>query len=138
MKHCSKCLQEKPLDQFNRRGQSHSTYCKGCNSAYLKEHYKSNKERYLLRNEERRKKLHEFVQSFKDVPCCDCNQKFPSVCMDFDHLSDKTFNVSEMAHRLLSKEIILKEIKKCQIVCANCHRIRMAERLAARLGFEPR
>lgn len=63
-------------------------------------------------------------------PCTDCGGHFPSVCMDFDHVgTDKIANVA----RLIADgpmEKILAEIAKCELVCANCHRIRTARRLS--------
>jgi hypothetical protein len=48
--------------------------------------------------------------------------------MDFDHLpgKQKKFYVSQSMQR--PKELILKEIAKCELVCANCHRNRTQER----------
>ena len=63
----------------------------------------------------------------KDVPCTDCGNTFPPCCMDFDHVrGKKTFAISLCGNR--SWKRVLKEIKKCDIVCANCHRIRTAQR----------
>jgi hypothetical protein len=44
--------------------------------------------------------------------------------MEFDHLPgfEKTNNVGNMKSR--SREAILAEIAKCEIVCGNCHRAR--------------
>ena len=47
--------------------------------------------------------------------------------MDFDHRDRKTklTNINRMInYRSYSKEKILEEIEKCDLVCANCHRIR--------------
>jgi len=65
----------------------------------------------------------ELVRSMKDKPCADCGNKFPYYIMDFDHVrGNKKGNISEMIHH--KRSIILDEIEKCDIVCANCHRIR--------------
>jgi hypothetical protein len=59
----------------------------------------------------------------KSKPCTDCGHKFPACCMDFDHVrGKKLWNVSGGGNRKWST--ILKEIAKCELVCANCHRIR--------------
>jgi hypothetical protein len=49
---------------------------------------------------------------------------FSPECMDFDHRDgeDKVATVSQMCTR--SKECLLAEIAKCDLVCANCHRTR--------------
>ena len=68
------------------------------------------------------------IDAFKTGPCVDCGQTFPPCAMDFDHVrGKKRFGVSKM--RNFSIENILEEIAKCDLVCANCHRIRTFERL---------
>jgi hypothetical protein len=46
--------------------------------------------------------------------------------MDFDHLSDKQLNVSQMV--TYSDARFQAEIAKCEMVCANCHRLRTQTR----------
>ena len=72
----------------------------------------------------RAKRGYDIISPFKDKPCMDCGGTFPLVCMDFDHRdpSTKLFNVAQGIRK--SKEAILAEIAKCDLVCANCHRIR--------------
>ena len=71
------------------------------------------------------------VNALKDVPCADCKQRFSPVCMDFDHVRGmKVAAISQiLAHRW---DRVLAEIAKCEIVCANCHRIRTLERKRAK------
>lgn len=68
------------------------------------------------------------------TPCADCGNKFPAICMDFDHLRDKVEEVSRMVADGEQWETIASEIEKCEIVCANCHRIRTSLRFAQRQG----
>lgn len=58
------------------------------------------------------------------TPCADCGRIFPPICMDFDHLRDKTEEVSRLVANGVKWEIIENEIEKCEIVCACCHRLR--------------
>lgn len=61
--------------------------------------------------------------SAKDKPCTDCHHKFPPCVMDFDHVrGKKKFGVGHLYSH--SYKDIRKEIAKCDVVCANCHRIR--------------
>lgn len=60
--------------------------------------------------------------------CVDCGIK-NHIVLDFDHLKDKKYNVSRMIHDRFSWAAIKKEIAKCEVVCANCHRIRTYIRL---------
>src|SRR5665213_2283169 len=67
-------------------------------------------------------KIRAFINEAKQAPCMDCHQTFPPCVMDFDHRdpTEKAMNVG--ACRSLKKTIA--EIEKCDLVCANCHRIR--------------
>ena len=69
---------------------------------------------------------------YAEIVCMDCgfsDPEFPE-CFDFDHVSGKKkFILSEVARRGLSIAAIVKEISKCDIVCANCHRKRTAKRM---------
>jgi hypothetical protein len=91
--------------------------------------YDNNKQVYLDRNRARYLANAERLRVIKDVPCADCGQQFPSCCMDFDHRDgvDKLGNIANVMKRWSWKRL-LTEIEKCDIVCANCHRIRTAKR----------
>jgi hypothetical protein len=79
---------------------------------------------------EYRRRLAEIKQS---RGCTDCGEKNPIV-LDFDHLFDKKYNISRMVHDGFSWKAILKEVAKCEVVCANCHRIRTHFRLTAKIS----
>jgi len=69
------------------------------------------------------------VEKLKNQPCTDCGQTFPRVCMDFDHVrGEKLGNVGTMVSHGWSRQKIMDEIAKCELVCANCHRIRTSDR----------
>lgn len=92
-------------------------------------HYRANKEVYRANADARRQTAQAFVRDSKLAPCADCHGVFPPVCMDFDHVGgDKTANVSKMARDGASIAKLVAEISKCDLVCANCHRIRTAAR----------
>lgn len=67
------------------------------------------------------------VDTLKANPCVDCGGRFPPECMDFDHAPDsvKLFDISKATCTVVK---LLAEIKKCELVCANCHRIRTKNR----------
>ena len=60
--------------------------------------------------------------------CLDCGENDPIV-LEFDHRNpdEKECNVSDMVKRGRSIKSIKKEIEKCDVVCANCHRKRTAK-----------
>lgn len=65
----------------------------------------------------------------KAVPCADCGVRYPPYVMDFDHVrGDKVDLVPRMAVRPVSLLHLLREIAKCEVVCANCHRLRTSRR----------
>ena len=61
--------------------------------------------------------------------CVDCGEPFidhPEV-FDFDHArGTKQFNIGQLFQSSWTK--LAKELKKCDLVCSNCHRIRTASR----------
>lgn len=86
-------------------------------------HYQRNKEKYLEKNRRLASRNKKFLVEYKKTHgCLDCGEKDHRV-IEFDHLRDKKFNISEMV-RCYSTEKMLEEIGKCDVVCANCHRIR--------------
>ena len=79
-----------------------------------------------MRTSYRKRKV--VTDALKDAPCSDCGGRFPPECMDFDHRpgTEKFRGVSKLARYRL--EVLLAEVEKCDLVCANCHRIRTARR----------
>lgn len=73
----------------------------------------------------------------KDAPCLDCGGRFPPECMDFDHIPERGKKVTSVARaaRRFSQKRFEEELAKCELVCANCHRIRTRERGSDRGGF---
>jgi len=59
----------------------------------------------------------------------DCGGRFHPVAMDFDHVQEKTLSVGTLVSAGFSEKRIEEEISKCELVCANCHRIRTYKRL---------
>jgi hypothetical protein len=99
-----------------------------------KEKYKSKGRQRVL---ERREAAREMVIAIKTGnPCMDCGESFHHVAMDFDHRTgeDKRAQVSHLQKHGASIDVILAEIAKCDLVCANCHRVRTYNR---HQGFEP-
>ena len=68
------------------------------------------------------------IRSYKENhPCSDCSKSYPWFVMEFDHVPErgkKTIDISCALQSRWKFERILKEIEKCDVVCANCHRIR--------------
>lgn len=60
----------------------------------------------------------------RDVPCADCGKNYPPYVMDFDHIKGtKVEGIAVLAGRG-ARAALLRELPKCELVCANCHRER--------------
>lgn len=72
------------------------------------------------------------IREAKNRPCTDCGVQYPYYVMQFDHVGDdKLFNIG--AYGPTSKRsLLLDEIAKCEIVCANCHAERSYQRMQTR------
>ena len=80
------------------------------------------------RSQKRRNELRTMLSEIKESSgCVDCGVKYPYYVLDFDHLDDKVDGIGIMI-RSHPIEEILKEVKKCEVVCANCHRERTQQR----------
>lgn len=133
-KRCSRCRKTKPAKEFawrrKEKGQRDS-HCRPCRSAYGKEHYARNRQKYIDAEARRKKartekRMRLLIDYLMEHPCVDCGESDPMV-LEFDHLEDKKFCISnQFASR--NWESILEEIEKCDVVCANCHRRRTARR----------
>lgn len=99
--------------------------------AASKRNYYDNKQVYIEKAAARKDRLYaEVIVPAKSKPCADCHHSFPPMCMDFDHgENEKKFEISSSFDRVPMAEL-LEEIEKCQVVCANCHRIRTALRFS--------
>jgi hypothetical protein len=69
----------------------------------------------------RRRRLREMALEYKGGKCVFCGYAKCSKALDFHHLGDKKFGLSERG-LTRSWEIIKAELDKCILVCANCHR----------------
>jgi hypothetical protein len=137
---CNKCGAEQPLDKYSKnspsQGKGYSGTCKKCVSKRSVAWTKSNRDKVNAYHKTVREKKKAYVNALKANPCTDCGNSFPPVCMDFDHLPqyEKSFEINQAWARKLSLNKILEEIKKCELVCSNCHRIRGEKRKNEKKG----
>lgn len=134
MKHCGRCGVTKPITEFGWRFKAkgvRQAWCKPCNQEYQRGHYKEHREEYIERSHDHHKRLSRLVSDIKtSTPCTDCGRHFDPVVMDFDHLDPavKVDSVSALIRMGVSVEKVREEIAKCEVVCANCHRMRTKNR----------
>lgn len=81
------------------------------------------------------KKLAEVQRIKLQRGCADCGYNKHPAALEFDHRPGevKSFNIGEKVGTY-SMARIMEEIAKCDVVCANCHAIRTAER-RSRVGL---
>ena len=72
-------------------------------------------------------------------PCADCGQRYPAPVMEFDHVrGEKEFHLSRNGDKGITVEQVLEEMSKCDVVCANCHRMRHWRKEQASRGAKTR
>lgn len=91
---------------------------------YNKDHYLEKKDRIIASAKKRKAELVAWLQELKKtLKCVRCGES-DWRCLDFHHRkpSQKEHGVCQMPYYGYSKTRILKEIAKCDVLCANCHR----------------
>lgn len=120
MKVCCVCNKEKPFADFYKRGENgYQAKCKDCKSKYNQKHYLDNKKQYIEKARIWSNQRTETVRELKkSVGCQVCGESEPC-CLDYHHLSDKSFGLAEARGKAWDK--VLEEINKCVVLCKNCH-----------------
>ncbi|WP_247003544.1 homing endonuclease associated repeat-containing protein [Halosolutus gelatinilyticus] len=78
------------------------------------------KAHYTTPDRERRRWVHERK---RNAGCDRCSESDPA-CLDFHHTgTEKRATIAELISDDRSKERIRAEIDRCQVLCANCHRL---------------
>lgn len=131
---CSDCKQDKPTSAFavccsRKRGRQRQ--CKECRASYDRVRYakkdKAEKTRLRKKAVTARERNRKFIADYLcEHPCGRCG--FSDIrALDFHHVAEKLSTVSRMATSCCSLDTLQSEIAKCQVLCANCHRIVTAE-----------
>lgn len=113
---------------------AHPTY----HAMYLKKYRETATGREVFRKAIRsqRKRRRSYLWSQKSRPCMDCGGTFPAEAMDFDHVEEKSFSIATGGMRKSFSEL-QSELQKCQVVCANCHRVRTSRRRRGLTALPP-
>lgn len=138
---CSKCKKNE-----RRSNASGGHYCKSCHNEACKRSNKKpeQRKRISVAAKARRYVLRTYIISKKSsIPCADCGIIYPHFVMDHDHVRGaKSGLISLAALRHWSFKKLDEELAKCDLVCANCHRIRTFTRATSLtdkiFGFEPK
>lgn len=125
MHECYHCRQVKSLDAFSKSAPRRRTFlCRVCARAIWLEKYGANRAK---------------ADAIKVARgCADCGYNAHPAALDFDHLPgfEKSMEVSKMYTKPWHQ--IAEEMAKCEIVCANCHRVRTQARHATGAFFDER
>ncbi len=130
---CRVCNIDKKEDEFHNCSASKSgklTICKSCKR--IRDNQRNSKPDIIKRHRDQaasyRNANRQIMYDYMKSKCCvECGEK-DICCLQFDHRNpeDKCYNISSIISRQ-KWDTILKEIDKCDIVCANCHTRRTAK-----------
>ena len=90
---------------------------------YDKDYYQNNRDKIQKSNKAYKLKIRKWFKEYKKtLECTQCGESHWA-CLEFHHPhNNKDKAVSNMAAAGYSKNRIMKEINKCVVLCANCHR----------------
>jgi hypothetical protein len=131
-KACTKCGEIKPPHCFvstHNKKDYLSHQCKDCINAAARERTKNLSEEEKKKRNNRtialRERNRHYVYSYlAQHPCVDCGEDRIGA-LEFDHVrGNKLDTICNMVRHANSLERIQQEIAKCDVRCANCHRIK--------------
>lgn len=123
LRECRVCGLDKPLESFpwRNKAKGYRTYeCWDCG----KIRRDGSREQTNARHTEMRRIIIDKINELKSQPCMDCGVSYPPYVMDFDHRGGKRMNVSKFKAGTWAWSTVQAEIDKCDLICANCHRLR--------------
>lgn len=93
------------------------------------------KEKTRYRTNGLREEITRFLVDYKESRgCTDCGGMYPYWVLDLDHIEEKSFTISHYRKFTVNLDNIKEEVRKCEVVCANCHRTRTYVRQAEQLN----
>jgi len=93
------------------------------NKKYRKMWYEKNKENRKKQIKSRKISIKDHLKKYKEENKCEVCLEDHYSALDFHHVGTKKYLVSKMANDGYSINSIMKEVEKCKLLCANCHRI---------------
>jgi len=111
---CVTCEKEKHIDEFPVKSDrpNGGSVCKKCFSNYCMKRWKKLKIKAI-----------EYIGS-KCIDCDLSHPEMPAAIFEFHHLDPSLKEASWGKLKLKKWASITKELDKCVLLCANCHRIR--------------
>ena len=124
-KRCSVCGDDRLLTKFRLLATGkRKASCKRCDQRSLVEYHHSARGRAIqvARRRRIRVAVKQRLLDVLGVVGCSCGETHIA-CLDFHHTNDnKDGEISSMIRQVTSFSRILTEAKKCEVLCANCHR----------------
>jgi len=127
---CTRCKQRKKITAFNKKSSRKdgiSGWCRTCENVSSRRYYAANKGAVLAQHRLNvREKKKWFTKLKESLLCVVCGESDPA-CLDFHHINPdkkggRTHKVAHLASSTCSQERVMEEIKKCIVMCSNCHR----------------
>jgi hypothetical protein len=119
------------MRDFHRSRTGQFSYCGECRRAYDRRYYaERGKDARLARARAWRDERRTWMAALKEGrACADCGRVFPAFVMHWDHLPGhvKIAEISAMVGNR-RREVVIEELAKCELVCANCHVMRTVKR----------
>lgn len=148
-KRCPTCSKQKDVSEFSWRIKARNrrqSSCKICVKEYNNHSYRHGNRAHQVRERayRHRKELRLKVDAYKmKLGCSRCGYAEHPAALDMHHheQDSKEAAVVTMIHDCVSEDRLWKEIAKCTVLCANCHRIVHVSphrTLVSSLGFHPR
>jgi hypothetical protein len=127
-KRCGRCEQVKPETEFNRLRAGRQHWCRECFREYFRARGDLHRRQSLAARRKRQSALRAHLDAHLAAhACADCGEADSRV-LDFDHVGKKTSDISELWRAGAPLEALVAEMANCEVVCANCHRLRTAIR----------
>lgn len=125
-KKCKVCTKRKTLSLYHpnkccRLGVVAT--CRDCTGNRIKQWYKDNRAKRQLDANKRNQARRDSCIAELGGKCFDCAGVFHRSVYDFHH-RDPSSKVDSISNLLRSPDKLKEELKKCDLLCANCHRIR--------------
>jgi len=122
---CSTCKEGLPITEFSKKHDTKDGYsyrCRSCRAKQWKASYYKHADYYRNKRKQQSKEVRTWLQEYKkSLKCSLCDESEPC-CLDFHHQEKKERKVVARINEFSSIKKIQEEIKKCIVLCANCHR----------------
>ena len=107
MRKCSRCGKNKNSSKFTKGRNT----CRDCKRDINKN----------SQNKTRERNQQYIIDYLTKNPCNHCGED-DIIVLEFNHLGNKTDDVSNLLNKGSSLERLIEEINKCEVLCANCHK----------------